>query len=134
MKSTNSKSSPKASEKVKMNRSKAFLVVGHRNWGKSKTLRALTNDEYGWVTLHGKHFFIRFMSNDDVPSKYSEFIEALDPTKKPLVIVAYCPEQSPYVLIDAISKKYDLFIWVLQHNYGCTREISESETATAPFP
>jgi len=55
----------------------AFAVVGHRDWGKSTTLRSLAGNRR-WVTLNGKRFFVRLMSNDDVPRKYQKFIEQLD--------------------------------------------------------
>ena len=82
-----------------MAKNQAFLVVGHRHWGKSTTLRALTNGQRGWLVLEGKRFFVRLMSNDNVPDSYEDFISALDPAKKPLVIMAYCPENPPYPLI-----------------------------------
>jgi hypothetical protein len=105
----------------------AFLVVGHSQWGKSKTLWALTNDHRGWVTLDGKQFFVRLMSNNDVPDSYDKFINSLNPTKKPLVIAAYCPEKSPYPLITTLAKKYNVLIWILEHNYADTASITSTE-------
>jgi hypothetical protein len=101
-----------------MAKGKAFLVVGHRHWGKSRTLRALCDDKKGgWVIIKGKRFFVRLMSNDDLPDSYLEFIESLDPAKKPLVIMAYCAESPPHALATALGKEYDLFFWVLEHKF-----------------
>jgi hypothetical protein len=105
----------------------AFLVVGHSQWGKSKTLWALTNDQRGWVTLDGKQFFVRLMSNNDVPDSYEKFINSLGPIKKPLVIAAYCPERPPYPFITALAKKYNLILWILEHNYADTASITPDE-------
>jgi len=103
----------------------AFLVVGHSHWGKSTTLRALTGSaRIKKIVIDGKGFFVRKMSNDDKPRDYSDFISNLDPTKKPLVIMAYCPET---VLINALAKKYELFFWILEHKFDDTTSISASE-------
>lgn len=110
-----------------MANTRAFLVVGHRHWGKSTTLRALTNHQRGWVMLDGKRFFVRLMSNDDVPDSYEDFINGLDPAKKPFIIAAYCPENLPYPLITALAKKYNVFLWVLEHNYHDTAAVAASE-------
>jgi hypothetical protein len=111
---------------------RAFLVVGHRHWGKSRTLRAVTNGKSGgWIKLNGKWFFVRLMSNDDIPKSnpdsYREFVTRLDPGQKPLILLAYCPETSPYPIIRALAAKYELFMWVLRHDYHRTRTISADE-------
>jgi hypothetical protein len=52
-----------------MVKGKAFFVVGHKNWGKSETLTALTNGNYhirNW-DIRGESFFVRRMSDDDRP-------------------------------------------------------------------
>src|SRR5580700_698846 len=108
---------------------RAFLVVGHKHWGKSRTIRALTNEYYGWVKLEGKWFFVRLMSNDDKPEGYGKFIKHLDPAEKPLVIIAYCPEDESPEFLSMLAKKYDVFLWVLRHNYRQTEEILPSTIA-----
>ena len=120
-----------------MDKSRVFLVVGHSNWGKSRTLRALTNGVltkglHPWITIDERQFFVRMMSNDDVPSSnptsYPTLIHNLTPEQIPFVIMAYCPEKdSSSPLITALAKKYEIFAWVLEHKYDCKESIKESE-------
>src|SRR6266705_5335319 len=95
----------------------AFAVVGHRNWGKSTTLRALTGKP-GWAKLDGKDFFVRLMSNDDVPDGYEDFVAGLDPKKKPYVLVAYCPEKGRPRFLVALARKYSVHVFALEHRAG----------------
>jgi len=75
---------------LRMNNKKIVFVVGHENWGKSKTLKALTdNNRYVKnYELGGHEWFIRRMSNDDQPDGYYDFMDVLS---KPYLIAAFCP-------------------------------------------
>lgn len=107
-----------------MSKGKAFLVVGHKNWGKSTTLKALTDDSRyprRW-TIDSIDFFIRRMSNDDFPESLRDFINGLDPEVLPRVIATLCPtfndKPSLPLLLDVLAtlkRKYDVFFFVLQH-------------------
>jgi hypothetical protein len=103
-----------------MQRTGAVLVVGNRHWGKSTTLRALTGNTWGTVSLPGiGKVFVRLMSNDDEPDDYAAFIDGLDPKNKPFVIMAYCPENADNPrLFKKLSKKYPVVAWVLEHKFG----------------
>ncbi len=76
-----------------MPKGKIAFVVGHANWGKSKTLSALTNGNYRLrrTTIAEDEFFIRRMSNDDQPKGYIKFMLSLDPALRPYLIAALCP-------------------------------------------
>ncbi len=76
-----------------MAKGKAFFVVGHKNWGKSDTLEALTGGNYHfrYWPVNGHKFFIRRMSDDDRPEQYREFARHLDPDHMPYVLAALCP-------------------------------------------
>src|SRR6266568_7300108 len=106
----------------------AFLVVGHRNWGYSTTLRALTKKR-GWVRLNGHDFVIRRMSNDDKPDRYEDFVSGLDPREKPYVLVAYCPEDGAPKLLESLGRKYRLHLLILEHSYTDSRTVSGNEIA-----
>lgn len=104
-----------------MSKGKAFLVVGHKNWGKSTTLRALTGGKrpHMWE-IDSIVFFIRRMSNDDYPTKFLKLVISFDPDDKPRVIAALCPtfdnKKHPVrAILDALKRKYKLFFFVLQH-------------------
>lgn len=107
-----------------MPKGKAFLVVGHKNWGKSTTLKALTGSsrfERTWI-IGKAEFFIRRMSNDDIPKSLKDFVNGLDPDVRPLLIATLCPtfnvKRSLPLLLDilgTLKRKYKLFFFVLQH-------------------
>jgi hypothetical protein len=103
-----------------------FLVVGRRQWGKSRTIRALATKP-GWVPLGGKRFFVRMMSNDDKPEDFEDFIADLDPKKKPYVLVAYCPERGSPLLLKTLARKYRVHAFVLEHRFRKDDRVSTNE-------
>lgn len=112
----------------------AIVLVGHSNWGKSKTLKALTNDivQYRYWDIAGRTFFIRRMSNDDLSEELKEFIEKLSPDKQECVLLTLCPdfdEPLKYAKKNLItlSKKYTIHFFVLQHAYASDRSVSSAE-------
>ncbi len=111
-------------------------VVGHANWGKSRTLRALTDgsSHQRYIQLGGVEFFIRRMSNDDAPAKFYDFIRDVQPADKSDLIVAFCPEfqepQTQQCLEGLQEKGYKLFFWVMRHQYGTAKIVTPEEIAT----
>jgi len=106
-----------------VSKGKAFLVVGHKNWGKSTTLKALTGGKRPrrWE-IESIVFFIRRMSNDDYPKDFLKLVIKFDSDDKPYVIAALCPtftdeKKLPVIraILDALKRKYKLFFFVLQH-------------------
>src|SRR6266508_337959 len=112
---------------------KAFLIVGHRHWGKSVTLRALTNDRRS-IVLNGKTLPVRRMSNDDVDKddrqKFWRFIRDLS---EPYVVTAFCPnfDSDPQMVRDKLDaptilkklkQKYDILFWVIRHSQNPKRK------------
>jgi hypothetical protein len=107
-----------------MVKGKAFLVVGHKNWGKSTTLKALTNGsrfERRWK-IGTTQFFIRRMSNDDNPKDFLEFVNRCDPDATPRLVATLCPtfndkRSLPLLLktLGALKLRYELFFFVLRH-------------------
>jgi predicted MPP superfamily phosphohydrolase len=111
-----------------MEKGKAFFLVGHRNWGKSRTLRALTNGSRRWyIVVKAVRFFIRRRSNDDVRDDFIRFLNTLDPKQKPYVIVALCPKfderstnskkRNTEKMLRQLREKYNLFFFVLIHQW-----------------
>lgn len=111
------------------------FVVGHENWGKSHTLRFLTNGDWRarTVNIEGVKFFIRRMSNDDKPRSYVDFMGALSPKKRKFLIAALCPNferenaQTDSVLTSLKTKGYRLFFWVIKNQYGTDSEVLGDE-------
>ncbi len=120
-----------------MLRGKAFAVVGHRNWGKSKTLQALAggNQHQRTLVIKSREFFVRHMSNDDVPQGFYSRLKTLEPERWPGVIVALCPTFADKArraeltrALQALRKRYQLFFFVLRTD--CRRrkrQISDTE-------
>lgn len=118
---------PKGGEQQKMEYTgKIAFVVGHSNWGKSSTLRALTNDEFRvrWHTISKVDFFIRRMSNDDQTQGYIDFMTKITPAKYQSLIAALCPKiddaknPTEKILKNLDSKGFRLFFWVLETEQG----------------
>jgi len=118
-----------------MYKGKIAFVVGHAHWGKSQTLRALTSGAFRLrrTTIDGIEFFIRRMSNDDQPAGYIEFMKTIDPTFRPHLIAALCPQfddlaaATSTILTTVRANGYQLFFWVIEHQYGTTEVVSEKE-------
>lgn len=118
-----------------MYKGKIAFIVGHAHWGKSKTLCALTNGNFHLrkTTIGGVEFFIRRMSNDDQPKGYVEFMESLDPALRPYLIAALCPQfddssaATDYILMTLLAKGYQLFFWVIEHQYGTSEIVAANE-------
>ncbi len=106
-----------------MQKGKAFFVVGHRHWGKSHTLKALTGGRLlRSVTINGKVLFIRRMSNDDPPiDKLLKFILESEPSSRAYLIIALCADfdsaGTATTILDSLKEQYDLFFWVLKYGW-----------------
>jgi hypothetical protein len=111
-----------------MSKPVAFLVVGHRQWGKSRTIRALARKP-GWVTIADRRFFVRIMSNDDQEASYKDFVAAVRPDRRPFLIAAYCPEEGSQPLLRALARKYRVRAFVLERNYRDDDAVSPNELA-----
>jgi hypothetical protein len=118
-----------------MRNGKIAFVVGHSNWGKSKTLTALTNGNHHLrkTTIAGDEFFIRRMSNDDQTEGYIKFMMSLDPAIRPYLIAALCPQFDDLtigthaILSTLHGNGYGLFFWVIEHQYKTDRVVTAKE-------
>jgi energy-coupling factor transporter ATP-binding protein EcfA2 len=107
-----------------MEKGKAILLVGRRQWGKSTTLKALADNSSHTkiITINGHRVFIRHTSNDDVlpndPQSFSKFISSRNPLSDPNVVIAFCPNfdsDAPEILA-TLQKNYELLFWVIKHS------------------
>jgi hypothetical protein len=115
------------------NTPKAFLFVGHENWGKSDTLRSLEKRLPPFrraprgkiIRIMNRDFFLSRMSNDDRPDEYIKILLSLDPLKQPYVILAFCPhlfekprKRTRESLHTLRGNGYALYFWVLETKQG----------------
>lgn len=118
-----------------MTKYKAVFVVGHANWGKSVTIRALTGGLHRYVTIDDVEFHIRRMSNDDDPDGLVDFIGSVEPENHPNLLIALCPNftdraaMTEHILATLRRKGYRLFFFVLERQYGSERCVLPSQIA-----
>lgn len=119
-----------------MNKGRIFFVVGHRRWGKSTTLRALTGRRLARSFLINSHkFYIRRTSNDDVrigepPTGYYEFLSHLKPEQNLHVLATLCPtlwDKRLFNNLRRLKASYQLFFFVLKRRWDGKRQISVEE-------
>lgn len=118
-----------------MSEPKIFFVVGHSNWGKSRTLRALTGETHRVrrTEIAGVEYFIRRMSNDDQPEGFIKRMVAMEPNRWPYILAALCPDfddptkATASVLQGLCDRGYTLFFWVLAQQHRTGERISPSE-------
>ena len=110
---------------------KAFLLVGHSNWGKSETLYQLTdrNRRKKYFQINDEWFFVRRMSNDDNEESLEKFIKSAWKYKCHL-IMAFCPtfeKGKASALLNELSKRFEINTFVLTHKYGGNDSITSKE-------
>lgn len=117
-----------------MPRPRAFLVVGHKNWGKSSTLHALSGGRQRSTQVTGIDVRVKRMSNDDDDTGLAKYFKQLRPHVETRVLAAFCPHVTPpdlsgIRLLSILQPSYDLYFWVQVHSYGDGRTIAPAEIA-----
>ena len=113
---------------------KAFILVGHENWGKSQTLKSLTDGSryVKRININGRELFIRRMSNDDKPESLVRFVKNLNPQHDTYVILTLCPnfhdsKRKTLNILAELSQEYELYFWVLKYKYAANKTVSDVE-------
>jgi hypothetical protein len=116
-----------------MTEGKAFLVVGHENFGKSRTLDALVKgSRRRRASISGRDLFIRSMSNDDRPKSFHRWVGSISPEDKPYVVIAVCPRHRDLRLnatLRKLKRSYTIVSFVLRRAYERDGTISAREIA-----
>jgi len=108
-------------EKGKTNK-KVFLLTGHRNWGKSRTLN---DPSFAGKKLHinikNEIIVIIKSSNDDQKEKILDAIKKH--INKPYIIIAFCAnfEEGFFTveILELLKKNgYEIYSFVLKYNYN----------------
>lgn len=115
----------------------AILVAGHSNWGKSATLKALTESRLvRSYEFAGAYFFIRRMSNDDYTGGYKKFIDECVAKSNGNILAAFCPHFEMGDLrfaeysLSQLQQQYQLYIFSLKYQYSTENRITDQELAT----
>lgn len=109
---------------------KAFAVVGHSNWGKSRTLKALTDGthQFRWWEINYRCFLIKRMSNDDDSDALLDYVKGLT-TDDDSLIFALCPNfdddkrRTVPILNELARQGYQLYFWVIEKAYNRDQKI-----------
>ena len=103
---------------------KAFIYVGHSNWGKSFALRHITDDNSykKWAQINGIWFWVRKMSNDDQPIGLLKAVQAIPGEAVDHYIFAYCPTHEidavALQILGELQRSCKLFFFVQKSKYG----------------
>ena len=116
-------------------RGKAFFIVGHKHWGKSRTLAFLTDSKRKqYFEIKGFKFFVRRMSNDDVAPSFFWLLHHLKPEERAHLLITICPtftnKREGAKLTTALRsfrKRYALFFFVLRHNFKRPKKLISDE-------
>jgi hypothetical protein len=114
---------------------KVFLLTGHENFGKSKTLVELTsgvkNSQH--ICIDGNCFTLKRTSNDDIGEKLLKFIEEKTKADNCLLIMAFCPNFndskrcSKEIIKTLVNNGCSLYFFVLMQRYNGKERVSEKE-------
>jgi len=116
-----------------LKRKKIFLYVGHSNWGKSFTLKHITNgnSKKKIIKLYDKTFRVRKMSNDDNEVKLLEFVNGIRFTNYQNYIIAFCPKQltnqRSLDILNILISFSDLYFFVQKKQYHRENMIDDTE-------
>lgn len=95
-----------------------FLYVGHDGWGKSETLRKITENDKKKkiVTITDQQFFVKKMSNE---SKLLKYAKSVDKSKYDNHVLAFCPNQlerfDSLIILRTLEKSNDLYFYIQKY-------------------
>lgn len=110
---------------------KAFIYVGHSNWGKSFALKKLTQNssKVKKCNVNGKHIFVRKMSNDDDSGKLLKFVKDIPRKWQKNFIITYCPKQDDLIkgkeaklILDELKTSCELYFFVQEEKYNSPQD------------
>jgi len=115
---------------------KAFILVGHADWGKSLTLKEFTNGvrQYRWWKIKNKWIYIKRMSNDDDSKGLYNYIKKMKPDEHENIVLTLCPNfevknRKTEDILQQLNKNYEMFFFVLKYNYDASAQIKDSEVS-----
>ena len=102
---------------------KAFIYVGHANWGKSFAVKQLTsnNSRVKKIRIANKLVWVRKMSNDDDGLGLLRFVKNIPNEIYQNYILTYCPKhESDNIakkILDELMKSCDLYFFIQENRY-----------------
>ena len=113
---------------------KAYILVGHSNWGKSYTLKELTgnNSRQKYTNINGTNISVKKMSNDDSSFGLLNFIKQKTLNKQ-TIIIALCPsfedknKKTIEIIEELKSKSFSCYFFILSEKYTGIGKIKDEE-------
>ena len=108
---------------------KAFIYVGHANWGKSFALKQITNgsSHKKTVKINNKWVWVRKMSNDDDSEGLLNFVNSIPTNGYNNFILAYCPnhgyDQGAMEILNSLQQSCDIYFFVQENMYSAPSNI-----------
>ena len=103
---------------------KAFIYVGHSNWGKSFALKQVTggNKDKKIVKINNLLVWVRKMSNDDTATGLLNFVRTISNNRYKNFILAYCPkhdtDQRAMETLNILRQSCELYFFVQEEKYN----------------
>lgn len=103
---------------------KAFIYVGHSNWGKSFALKQITDgsSHKKTIKIQNQWFWVRKMSNDDFSEGLLDFVRKITYNSYEYFILAYCPNhEGDHIaksILDELKKQCDLCFFVQESKFS----------------
>jgi len=116
-------------------KNKAFILVGHSNWGKSETIYSLKDDDRKkqHVIIKKAWILVRSRSNDDIKHELLIMIKKIVKMDYKVIIILLCPRfdkkdtRNTLKILNELIKKYSLYFFVLEKKYGIDKTIRRTE-------
>jgi hypothetical protein len=113
---------------------KVFLLVGHENFGKSRTLVKLTESKNSQhIVIDNKWFALKRKSNDDIGKDLLKYVkEVLGNKNCKYILLCFCPdfkEPKKYSIqiLETLRKECELYFFVLMKQFGGNSVVSLNE-------
>jgi hypothetical protein len=113
---------------------KAFLLVGHENFGKSRTLVELTESKNSLRTSIGnKDFALKRKSNDDIGEELLNYVKDILKNKDyEYLLACFCPNftdsnKCSMKILETLKKECELYSFVLMKQFGRNKFVSQDE-------
>jgi len=115
---------------------KVFIYVGHSNWGKSRALKVLTNnDSYQRIGQIGQfNICVRKMSNSEYSQGLLEWVKDFPKMKHQRFVITFCPVFQPkngnemweqmiaWNILYELQKTNQLYFFVQEEKYNFPEE------------
>jgi hypothetical protein len=117
-----------------MQKGRAFVLVGHSDWRKSRTIHRLVSPiNFGWWQYKKDVWvYVKPMSDDDKPETLLDFVNDANLDLIKTIIIALRPDfikpdKTTDEILHTLAGKYEVYFYVLNVSHGRTDLIKDIE-------